>query len=149
MARDEEYMKLAIEEAKKAATLGEVPIGAVIVVNDEVVATGHNMRETWNDATAHAEVIAIQNACKKLQGWRLENATMYVTMEPCPMCAGAIFMSRMKRLVYGVPDSKAGAVESLFNIVSNPHLNHQTEVRGCCLEEECRDLVQEFFLHKR
>ena len=146
---DEKFMTMAIEEAKKAAPLGEVPIGAVIVIDDKVIATGHNLRETLHDATAHAEIVAIQAACKKLKRWRLEDATMYVTMEPCPMCAGAIFMSRMKRLVYGVPDSKAGAVESLFNIVNNNKLNHQTEVRGCCLEEECKKLVQDFFKVKR
>ncbi|MDR1701463.1 MAG: nucleoside deaminase, partial [Sporomusaceae bacterium] len=109
-------MGLALAEAKRAYDLGEVPIGAVIVLNSEVIASAHNMRETWLDATAHAEMIAIKNACQKLKTWRLTGASIYVTIEPCPMCAGALIMSRISRLVYGSSDYKAGAVESIFNI---------------------------------
>ncbi|MEG1914936.1 MAG: nucleoside deaminase, partial [Acidaminococcaceae bacterium] len=101
MTTDEEFMHLALDEAAKAATLGEIPIGAVLVLEDKVIAKAHNMRETWQDATAHAEVIAIRQACEKLGSWRLTGATLYITIEPCPMCAGAIVMSRLSRLVYG------------------------------------------------
>ena len=116
---DEEYMQLALQEARAAAVIGEIPIGAVLVVEGEVVARAHNMRETWNDATAHAEVIVIREACKKLGRWRLEGAVLYVTVEPCPMCSGAIVNSRIDKVVYGCPDAKAGGAESIFNIISN------------------------------
>ncbi|MEG1412589.1 MAG: tRNA adenosine(34) deaminase TadA, partial [Acidaminococcaceae bacterium] len=146
---DEEFMHLALDEAAKAATLGEIPIGAVLVLEDKVIAKAHNMRETWQDATAHAEVIAIRQACEKLGSWRLTGATLYVTIEPCPMCAGAIVMSRLSRLVYGSPDSKAGAAESLFNIVNNPALNHTvTTFSGVC-SAECTQLMQDFFRQRR
>ena len=105
---DEEYMQLALQEARAADVIGEIPIGAVLVVEGEVVAKAHNMRETWNDATAHAEVIVIREACKKLGRWRLEGAVLYVTVEPCPMCSGAIVNSRIDKVVYGCPDAKAG-----------------------------------------
>lgn len=111
---DEEYMQLALQEARTAAAIGEIPIGAVLVVEGEVVARAHNMRETWNDATAHAEVIVIREACKKLGRWRLEGAALYVTVEPCPMCSGAIVNSRIDKVVYGCPDAKAGGAESIF-----------------------------------
>ena len=116
---DEEYMQLALQEARAADVIGEIPIGAVLVVEGEVVAKAHNMRETWNDATAHAEVIVIREACKKLGRWRLEGAVLYVTVEPCPMCSGAIVNSRIDKVVYGCPDAKAGGAESIFNIISN------------------------------
>lgn len=146
---DEHYMRLALAEAKKSATLGEIPIGAVLVKDDKIVAGAHNMRETWQDATAHAEVIAIRAACQKLGRWRLRDCTLYVTVEPCPMCAGALVMARVGRLVYGCTDSKAGAAESLFNIVDNKALNHQIEtVAGVC-EKECRQIMQAFFQQKR
>ena len=116
---DEEYMQLALQEARAADVIGEIPIGAVLVVEGEVVARAHNMRETWNDATAHAEVIVIREACKKLGRWRLEGAVLYVTVEPCPMCSGAIVNSRIDKVVYGCPDAKAGGAESIFNIISN------------------------------
>ncbi len=146
---DKEFMKIALEEAAKAAVMGEIPIGAVLVVNDEVIAKGHNMRETWQDGTAHAEVLVIQAACKKLKRWRLTGATLYVTIEPCPMCAGAIIMSRIDRLVYGAPDSRAGACESLFNVVNNPALNHQVKVTAGILEQECGKIVKDFMQEKR
>lgn len=141
---DEYYMQLAIEEAKKAAERGEIPIGAVLVANGEVISAAHNMRETWHDATAHAEMITIIEACAVLERWRLNDATLYVTLEPCPMCAGAIVNSRLKRLVYGCPDFKAGAAESIFNIVSNTNLNHAVEVTSGVCEEECAAVLKDF-----
>jgi len=146
---DKKFMKIALEEAAQAAVMGEIPIGAVLVVNDEIIAKGHNMRETWQDGTAHAEVVVIQAACKKLKRWRLTGATLYVTIEPCPMCAGAIIMSRIDRLVYGAPDSRAGACESLFNVVNNPALNHQVKVTAGILEQECGKIVKDFMQEKR
>lgn len=146
---DEGYMKLALAEAQKAFALGEVPIGAIIVMDGEVIAVGHNMRETWNDATAHAEVVAIKAACEKLNRWRLSVATLYVTIEPCPMCAGALVMSRVDRVVYGSTDAKAGAVESIFNIVNHQALNHRLEITSGVLEDECRNLMKKFFKERR
>ncbi|WP_177505486.1 tRNA adenosine(34) deaminase TadA [Anaerosinus sp.] len=146
---DEGYMKLALAEAQKAFALGEVPIGAIIVMDGEVIAVGHNMRETWNDATAHAEVVAIKAACEKLNRWRLSGATLYVTIEPCPMCAGALVMSRVDRVVYGSTDAKAGAVESIFNIVNHQALNHRLEITSGVLEDECRNLMKKFFKERR
>ncbi len=146
---DKRYMELALEQAKKASAMGEVPIGAVIAKDGLVVASAHNLCETWRDATAHAEMLAIKQASEVLNNSRLTGCTLYVTVEPCPMCAGALVMSRVSRLVYGCPDSKAGAAESLFNIVDNKALNHQVQtVAGVC-EEECRQLMQEFFQEKR
>lgn len=142
-------MGVALEEARVAFDLGEVPIGAVLVVNGEILARAHNMRETWHDATAHAEVILIQETCKKLGRWRLTGATLYVTIEPCPMCAGALVMSRIDRLVYGSPDYKAGAVESLFNIVNHPGLNHRLEVTAGVRADECSGIMKEFFRMRR
>ena len=146
---DKSFMKIALEEAAKAAAMGEIPIGAVLVMNEEIVAKGHNMRETWQDATAHAEIVVIQAACKKLKAWRLTGATLYVTIEPCPMCAGAIIMSRIERLVYGAPDSRAGACESLFNVVNNSALNHQVKVTAGIMEQECGKIVKDFMQDKR
>lgn len=149
MVDDVTYMKIALSEAHKAAELGEIPIGAVLVLDGEVIAKAHNMRETWQDATAHAETIVIREACKKLNRWRLTGATLYVTIEPCPMCAGAIVMSRISRLVYGSPDSKAGAAESLFNVVNNPALNHAVEVTAGVCGEECTQVMKDFFKKRR
>lgn len=146
---DTEYMGLALEEAKKAYAIGEVPIGAIIVKDGEIIAAAHNLRETGHDATAHAEVMAIRQACEKIGHWRLTGATLYVTIEPCPMCAGALVMSRIARLVYGAADYKAGAVESLFNITNHSGLNHQMEVTAGVREEECRTLMKEFFRERR
>ncbi|MBP2645158.1 MAG: tadA [Firmicutes bacterium] len=142
-------MSLALAEARKAYEIGEVPIGAVLVIGDEVVAAAHNRRETWKDATAHAEVIAIQEACRKLGRWRLTGATLYVTIEPCPMCAGALVAGRVDRLVYGSADYKAGAVESIFNIVQHVALNHRMEVLAGVKSEECAALMREFFRERR
>lgn len=143
-------MKEALEEAQKAFDAGEVPIGAVLVdAAGTVVARAHNMRETWRDGTAHAEIIALREAAKKLERWRLSGLTLYVTVEPCPMCAGALVMSRVDRLVYGAADAKAGACESLFNIISHPALNHQLEMRSGVMEDECREIMKRFFRERR
>lgn len=147
---DEKYMCIALEEAQKAYDLEEVPIGAVLVdENGEVVERAHNMRENWHDATAHAELIAIQKACKDLGRWRLSGLTLYVTIEPCPMCAGAIVMSRVDRVVYGSTDNKAGACESLFNIPGNPNLNHRPEITAGVLQAECAGIMKRFFKERR
>lgn len=142
-------MRIALQEAADAADLGEVPVGAVLVMDGAVVAKAHNMKETWLDPTAHAEMIAIRSACKQLKRWRLSGATLYVTLEPCPMCAGAIVHSRIDRLVYGAKDPKAGAVDSLFNMLQNDALNHQLTVKSGVLAPECGELLKEFFQRKR
>lgn len=146
---DSYYMGLALSEARKAYEIGEVPIGAVLVIDNEIIASAHNMRETWNDATAHAEVIVIREACRKLNSWRLTGATLYVTIEPCPMCAGALVMSRVDRLVYGSSDYKAGAVESVFNIVQHDALNHSLEVTAGVRADECSAIMKDFFRARR
>ncbi len=146
---DDYYMGLALDEARKAYEIGEIPIGAVLVMNDEVVAKGHNMREIWHDATAHAEMIVIRESCQKLKRWRLTGATLYVTIEPCPMCAGALVMSRIDRLVYGSSDYKAGAVESIFNIVQNDALNHSMVVASGVRSDECAEIMRDFFRSRR
>lgn len=149
MNDDEKYMRLALDEAQKAFDIGEVPIGAVLVFDDQVVSVGHNMRESWHDATAHAEMLVLQDACAKLGRWRLSGATLYVTIEPCPMCAGGLVMSRVDRVVYGSADSKAGAVESIFNIVNHRALNHRLAVTAGVLGDECRELMKIFFRQRR
>ncbi|SFL96003.1 tRNA(adenine34) deaminase [Pelosinus propionicus DSM 13327] len=142
-------MGLALEEAQKAYMIGEVPIGAVLVLDGQVVAAGHNMRESWYDATAHAEMIAIREACQKLKRWRLTGLTLYVTIEPCPMCAGALVMSRIDRLVYGSADVKAGAIESIFNIAQNDALNHSMVVTSGIRANECAQIMKDFFKQRR
>ena len=150
MQDDEFYMKLALAEAEQAFSLGEIPIGAVLVDDSgNIIASGHNMREHWQDATAHAEVVVIQEACRKLKRWRLSGTTLFVTIEPCPMCAGALIMSRVDRVVYGKPDYKAGAAESVFNIVDNQALNHQLKVTAGVLEDSCAEILQRFFEERR
>jgi len=146
---DIKYMQKAIEEARQAARAGEVPVGAVIVCDDEVVAQARNEREERESATAHAEILAIEEASKKLGRWRLSDCTIYVTKEPCPMCAGAIFQARMKRLVFGPSDQKSGAAGTLYNIVQDERLNWQLEVTRGVLEEENRELLQDFFRARR
>ena len=145
MKDDTYYMKLAIEEAQKAAALAEVPIGAVIVLNDEVIAAAHNLRETTQNAVTHAELSAIQSACEKLGNWRLENTTLYVTLEPCPMCAGAILQSRIPRVVYGARDPKGGCVHTFYHLLNDPRFNHECEVTEGVLAEECGQLLTNFF----
>ncbi|WP_417898416.1 tRNA adenosine(34) deaminase TadA [Bacillus haimaensis] len=146
---DEWFMKLAIEEAKKAEGLAEVPIGAVIVKDGEVLARGHNLRETTQRSITHAEILAIDEACKKLGTWRLEDTTLYVTLEPCPMCAGAIVLSRVQKVVYGAIDPKAGCAGTLMNLLDEPRFNHQTEIVSGVLEEECGTLLSDFFRRLR
>ena len=146
---DRVYMQLALEQAQLAFDLGEVPIGAVLVMDGELIARAHNRRETWHDATAHAELMVIQEACKTLGRWRLSGATLYVTIEPCTMCAGAMVLARVDRVVYGSPDPKAGAAESLFNVVDNQALNHRLQVTAGVMEEECRDIMKAFFRQRR
>ncbi len=147
--KDKEYMQMALREARLAADEGEIPVGAVLVVEGAVIVRDHNRRELNKDATAHAEMLVIREACKRLQRWRLSDAVLYVTLEPCPMCAGAVFNSRIKRVVYGAPDSKAGACGSLFNVVQNKYLNHRAEVTAGILEAECAQVLKDFLNGKR
>lgn len=142
---DEYFMKLAIQEAKKAEAKNEVPIGAVIVLNGEVIASSHNLRESSQNAITHAEILAIQEACEKVGSWRLEEAILYVTLEPCPMCSGAIILSRIKKVVYGASDPKAGCAGTLMNLLNDPRFNHQSEVVSGILETECSTLLSDFF----
>ncbi|QWG42953.1 nucleoside deaminase [Bacillus mycoides] len=149
MERDIYFMQLAIEEAKKAEAIQEVPIGAVIVLDGEVISVAHNLRETEQRSIAHAELLAIDEACKKLGTWRLEDATLYVTLEPCPMCAGGIVLSRIKRVVYGASDPKGGCAGTLMNLLTDERFNHQCEVVPGVLEEECGALLTIFFRELR
>ena len=149
MENDEYYMKLAIEEAKKAQKLGEVPIGAIIVKNNEVIASAHNLRETVQLPTAHAEHIAIERASKVVGSWRLEECKLYVTLEPCVMCAGAIVMSRIPKVVYGATDPKGGCSGSLMNLLEESQFNHRAEIVKGVLEQECGDLLRNFFRELR
>ncbi|MBQ8896659.1 MAG: tRNA adenosine(34) deaminase TadA [Clostridia bacterium] len=142
------FMKRAILRAKAAAKCGEVPIGAVIVKDGEIVATGRNMRELRKNSLLHAEIIAIDRACKRLGRWRLHDCTLYVTMEPCPMCAGAIVNSRIKRVVYGCYDQKAGALGTVFDMSQYP-LNHKYEITSGVMEQECAKLLSNFFAELR
>ncbi len=148
MTQDEKLMLLAIEEAKKAREIDEVPIGAVVVKDGEIVGRGYNRRETGKNALYHAEISAIDDACKKLGGWRLWQCELYVTMEPCPMCAGAIINSRIKRIVYGCSDPKAGSVKSVINLFELP-FNHKPLYEGGILENECSELLSSFFRELR
>lgn len=149
MLTAEDYMRLAIEEAKKAGDEGEIPIGAVIVRNGEVIARGRNSSEADKDPTCHAEIKAIREASKALGGWRLPGCDMYVTAEPCSMCAGAIVLARIEHLYVGTPDPKAGACGSLYNIVQDERLNHRTELVTGVLQQECSSLLKEFFAQLR
>ena len=149
MTKDEFYMGKAIAQAKIAAAVGEIPIGAVIVYADKVIARAYNLRESLPCATAHAELLAIEKACRALERWRLTDCTLYVTTEPCPMCAGAIVNARMTRLVYGCDDPKAGAVRSLYAIADDPKLNHPVEVVRGVRAEECSQLLKDFFRKRR
>ncbi len=143
------YMAEALREAKKAYELGEVPVGAVVVRNGEIVGRGHNLTETTKDPTAHAEMLAIRQAAEKLGGFRLIGCSMYVTVEPCSMCAGALVWSRIERLYIGTRDPKAGACGSIFNIVQEPRLNHRLDVEIGIMQEECSDIMKRFFKELR
>ena len=147
--KDQTFMVEALVEAEKAAALGEVPIGAVIVYQGEIIARAHNLRETTQNATTHAELLAIQQACAKVGSWRLEDMTLYVTLEPCPMCAGAILQSRIPRVVYGARDIKAGCVDSLYRLLNDARFNHECEVTEGILAEECGGILTRFFRNLR
>ncbi|WP_430734248.1 tRNA adenosine(34) deaminase TadA [Fodinisporobacter ferrooxydans] len=145
----EERMQEALKEAEIARSYGEVPIGAVVYYDGEVVGRGHNMRETWRDPTAHAEILAIRNASRSLGGWRLTGCTLYVTLEPCVMCAGAIVLARFDAIVFGATDPKAGACGSIFSVLDSSLLNHRPKVTSGVLAEECGMILQEFFRNLR
>ena len=142
---DEYFMREALAEAEKAAVRGEIPVGAVLVIGNEVIAAAHNMRETWQDPTAHAESIVLREASTRLGRWRLPDATVFVTMEPCLMCAGAMVLARIGRLVYGCRDSRAGALGSVYDVVRDGRLNHTYRITPGILETECRDVLSGFF----
>jgi tRNA(adenine34) deaminase len=143
--KDYKYMQMAVDEAMKAQALGEVPIGAIIVHDSKVIARAHNLRETTQNAVTHAELSAIQDACNELGSWRLEETTLYVTLEPCPMCAGAILQSRIPRVVYGARDPKGGCVDSLYRLLNDPRFNHECEVTEGVLGNECGEMLTSFF----
>lgn len=145
----EEFMKRALDEAVVAFEEQEVPVGAVIVHEGQIIASAHNQRETLNDPTAHAEMIALTQAAEALGSWRLENCIIYVTLEPCPMCAGAIVQARLPVVIYGTTDPKAGACHSLYSITDDPRLNHRAKVLGGVMAEDCKAILQEFFRQQR
>lgn len=145
MTNDEKYMKAAIRQAKKAAEAGDVPIGCVIVANDQIIARGYNKRNAKKTTLAHAELLAIEKASKKLGDWRLEECTMYITLEPCQMCAGAIVQARIPKVVVGAMNKKAGCAGSVLNLFQIPAFNHQVEFEKGVLEEECSKMLSEFF----
>lgn len=149
--KDENYMRVALEEARKAAEAGDVPVGAVLVENDtgEILTRGCNTREVMQTALGHAEINTINEACTALGTWRLTNCTLYVTLEPCPMCAGAILHARIPRIVFGCFDPVAGAMGSIWALHKHPVENKHTKVEVGCLEEECREVLQEFFRKRR
>jgi tRNA(adenine34) deaminase len=149
MSADERLMRIALERAREAVGHGDVPIGAVVARGDEVLAAAGNERELRGDPTAHAEILAIRSAAEALGGWRLPGTTLYVTLEPCAMCAGAIVLARIPRLVYGAPDPKAGAAGSVLDILSEPALNHRPTVAGGVLGGECAVMLQGFFAARR
>lgn len=149
MNLDEKYMSIALKEAQKAVILDEVPVGAIIVKDDKIIARGHNLREKSNDPTSHAEINAIRKASKKLKSWRLEGTTIYVTVEPCSMCAGAILQSRIARIVYGAADPKGGAIESSLELFKAKNINHHPEIKGGVLKEECSTIITSYFKSKR
>ena len=146
---DEFFMNFALAEARRASDVGEVPIGAVIVIANQIVGRGHNRPISSHDPTGHAEIIAIRDASRYIGNYRLLDASLYVTIEPCAMCAGALINARIKRLIYGAPDLRAGAVNSVFQLCANSSLNHQVEVTSGILTEACRELMQTFFKQRR
>lgn len=146
---DEYWMQKALKLARKASLRGEVPVGAILVKGDEIISLASNRREQWHSPLGHAELIALQRASQKLKAWRLLDCTLYVTLEPCVMCAGALVQARVKRLVYGATDPKGGAVQSLFQIAQDPRLNHRLEVVGGILQNECGQLLKDFFKQRR
>ncbi|MDR0934971.1 MAG: tRNA adenosine(34) deaminase TadA [Erysipelotrichaceae bacterium] len=149
MHNDEYYMNIALKEASKAELIDEVPIGVVIVKDDKIIARSYNKKEKLKDPTAHAEILAIRKACKKLNSWRLVGATIYVTIEPCSMCAGTILWSRIDRIVYGAKDEKGGALGSSYNLFAQKGINHKPEITGGILSEECAKIIKAYFKNKR
>ena len=149
MEKDKHFMKAALKAAKKARKNGEVPVGAVLVKDDQIISTGQNSPITLNDPTAHAEIIALREGGEKLKNYRLIDTILYVTIEPCTMCMGAIMHARVKKLVFGTFDPKAGAAGSLFDFTKENKFNHNVEVKSGILESECRELIQAFFKQKR
>ena len=147
--RDDEFMRLALDQAEAALTHGDVPIGAVVARGDEVIASAANERELRGDPTAHAEILALRAAAEVVGGWRLDGCSIYVTLEPCPMCAGALVLARVDRLVYGPQDPRAGAAYSLYNVVQDPRLNHHVEITAGVLAEECTAVLGRFFEERR
>lgn len=145
MTRDEQFMIEALKEAEKAAAIREVPIGAVVVLGDEIIGRGHNLRETTQNAVTHAEMLAIQEACERMGTWRLEGAELYVTLEPCPMCSGAIILSRVEKVIYGAKDPKAGCAGTLMNLLDDERFNHQCVVVPGVMEQECGEMLSSFF----
>jgi len=146
---DTHFMRLALQQAKAAQALGEVPIGAVVAINTTLISAAHNRRETDADPSAHAEFLALTEASKRLGRWRLSDCTVYVTLEPCPMCAGLMHQARIARCVYGAPDPKAGALGSLYDIHADPRLNHNFDVTTAVLEKECSAVLSTFFENLR
>lgn len=149
LERDEFFMQEALLEADKAFNLGEVPIGAIVVLGDRIIGRGHNLRELEQDATLHAEIKAIRQANHLLKNWRLEDCELFVTLEPCPMCSGAVILSRMKRVVFGAFDPKAGTAGTFMNLLEDKRFNHQAQVVSGVLEEECKTILQTFFAQLR
>ena len=145
----EKFMKEALKEAKKAYEKEEVPVGCVIVKDGKIIARAHNLKETKHDTTKHAEILAIQKASKKLKSWRLIDCDMYVTLEPCSMCAGAIINSRIRKVYYGASDEKTGAIGSVFNLLEDYKFNHKVEYQSGIMQEECEEILKEFFKYLR
>ncbi|NLP35280.1 MAG: nucleoside deaminase [Clostridiales bacterium] len=149
MSTNEKYMKEALKQAKKAYLLGEVPIGCIIVYKDKIIGRGYNKRNTKKTTLAHAELVAIEKASKVMGDWRLEDCTMYVTLEPCQMCAGALVQARIKQVVIGTMNSKAGCAGSILNLLQMEEFNHQVEIVNGVMEKECTDILQQFFKELR
>ena len=149
MEKEIRFMKEALKEAKKAELIDEVPIGCVIVKDDRIIARGHNVRETKKTPLGHAEIIAISKASKKLNAWRLQDCDIYITLEPCIMCSGAIIQSRIRHIYYGAKDPKGGAIESSISVLEAKNINHHPEVTSGILEEECSNIISEYFKRKR
>lgn len=147
--KHQDYMGIALELARQAAANGEVPVGALIVRNENILCQNYNRRETDRSATAHAEILVIEEACRKLNRWRLDDCTLYVTLEPCPMCAGAIVLARLRQVVFGCDDSRWGAVGSLFNIPEHPNAAFHPQIVAGIRAAECKELLQNFFQKRR
>ena len=146
---DDQAMHLALEEARAAMEHEDVPVGALVIVGDEVVSSRHNERQLTGDPTAHAEILALRDAATHLGTWRLDAATLVTTLEPCPMCAGAALNARVKHVVFGAHDPKAGAVETLYNLLADPRLNHEAQITSGVLADECGEILTSFFAERR